>query len=313
MGHYARKIKEKILSNTFFVLEEKTNIKINKITFPSSSQMKITFQDSFSNQQIQFIYYDEKSSFEQRKKTSKDKAAESGIFIDNPKINTNSFSVFIKIKELENPNENYFLFTYHQGKIKILKKIKKKKLHGWINNLKYLKFVFKTFLELKENQRLKLSFLQGQRQILWASAWNVIQKEKLFGYGFRSWQAFSKQIQHNDYAYLYRHQIDTDHYYIHNNFLDLWYGNGLLNLIVFVILLAAVMGYFIGVFFLQRQPLDTFQKHFLFVCFLLFVQLNVIGIFDITLFVTSPIGSYYWVILALLLPKELVINKKVFS
>lgn len=298
-----KKIKEKIYMNINFYLEKKSNNKIQEITFEDYSKMKVYFQKPFIDEKItfQYKYYDSNYFFEgkkdYRKRTNK-------LEINNEKINTNSFSLWIKVDISENSICNIFLINYKNGKIQILKNIEQRELHKIHSN--DMKTAFKEIFNFKKRQ-LKISVLQGERSILWQSAKNVIKKNFLMGYGFRSWRHFSTNTELNDYAYIYQNEIDTLHYYIHNNFLDLWYGNGLFNLLVFIFLLICIFGYFFYWTFIKKNQIKYFEEKVFFVALLIFFQLNLIGIFDISLFVTSPIGSLYWFVIALLLQNN---NKK---
>ena len=288
-----KKIKEKIYMNISFYLKEKSDNSIQKITFPNSSQVKISFKKSLNAKRILVKYYDEKSFFEKEISVKKN---QDFFIMKNQNINTNSFFTSIEIHQEQ--WVELIDFNYHQQQIKILERIKKRELHK--GDSEHMKLALKLFLQFN-TKKLQITFLQRERKILWNSAWNTIKKKIFTGFGFRSWHHFSHQIEWNDFAYPYRYKIDTRHYYVHNNFLDLWYGSGFLSFLVFIVFIFLFFITFFYQFFIKKEGINTFEKKILFIALLLFAQLNLLGFFDITIFVTSPIGSFYWFFVALLL------------
>lgn len=311
------KIKEKIWLNINFFEIQKNDIKVNKITFKNSSQAIVYFDKSINKKKVTVNYYDNEESFEEKyysfgyifdESMTEEEKKQLNYFNDNDSLiinchNTNSFSLFVKIEHGEEIKK-YMLLTYHNKKIKILENYKSIELNK--GSKKGVKEIFKHLIGFGEKKKkLKIDFLQTEREILWKSAWNVIQKKIFSGFGFRSWHHFSKKIEYNEYGYIYKENIDTSHYYLHNNFLDIWYGNGLFNLLFFVFFLICFFGFFFYYFFIKKEKIENFQNQILFIFFIIFFQFNLIGLFDITLFITSPIGSLYWFVCAVILQNDL--------
>ena len=169
---------------------------------------------------------------------------------------------------------------------------------------------------LSEFWKLRVNPFYFTRELLWKSSVNMASKKKILGYGPKTWRKFANDINHNDFAYVYLHHRDNDHFYSHSNILDIAYRSGVLSAIIFFLFVWGLLFTItFKIFALKKKCIfkdSPYQNHYRLFVILVFCfwSINLSGIFDSTLFsVGVTIGTMYWFLLGILM-QFLYVEKK---
>ena len=132
---------------------------------------------------------------------------------------------------------------------------------------------------------LRMDFFQPSRSLIYKSTFSMIEKNLWLGNGPGTWKNFVTNIKYNDYAHLYLHSSDNNHYHPHNNFLQVCYDSGLITLLVWLFFLSSLVFVNLDFLIINAPPSLRHSQYDLYLMiFFCFITLNICGIFDGTIY-----------------------------